>query len=157
MPIDKEESTVDIMQAMQLCNDLLKVHKLNDWSTIWGQRRNVYGRCRYKYKVIELMQPYVEQAPDEEVINTIRHEIAHALVWTKFGVTGHNDVFYQMCQRIGAIPERCSSFQMTKKYRVTCNACGCRMQQYHRRVDITGHHCAKCGSTDIELEYQSTR
>lgn len=61
----------------------------------------------YGIKTIELNKDYYYLTPDHhELIDTILHEIAHALHFKESGKTGHTEGWRRVCVRIGAEPNR---------------------------------------------------
>ena len=67
--------------ATQLCREELNKHGLSDWGvriTI-DSKHSFLGMCVYKDKVIILNAFHTDMHPDMEVIDTIKHEVAHAL------------------------------------------------------------------------------
>ena len=72
---------------------------------VWTNSRENCGLCRDPWAgnigQIELSKVYVQRASLELIEDTIRHEIAHALV----GCTeGHNANWVQACLVVGAVP-----------------------------------------------------
>lgn len=72
---------MDRKQAAQILRDELNKHGLTDWSVRLNQNADsrFLGMCSYKDKCIILSAHHIDIHPDPDVINTIRHEIAHAL------------------------------------------------------------------------------
>ncbi len=71
--------------ATKHLRDLLDVQGLNDWHIrlTTDITKPFLGLCSYKDRTIILNAFHIDTHPDVEVINTIRHEVAHALT------TGH--------------------------------------------------------------------
>lgn len=66
----------------QKTEEPLKQHGLNGWKFEWLKKMNKFskaGCCNYKTKTIKISPTFVELNDDDEVMNTILHEIAHAL------------------------------------------------------------------------------
>jgi hypothetical protein len=72
---------MDRTQATKLLRDLLNEHKLTDWHVrlTMDMSKPFLGLCSHKDKCIILNAFHIDTHPDVEVINTIRHEVAHAL------------------------------------------------------------------------------
>jgi hypothetical protein len=95
---------MDISQARQLAQSLLRTHGLHDWVIEFGQARRQFGACVRRKKAIRLSAPLVRLNTVERVTNTILHEIAHAL--TK---DGHTKEWKSTARAIGCDGQRCYS------------------------------------------------
>ena len=80
---------------------------------------------------------------DEEVYDTLLHEIAHALAGPG---AGHGPVWKAICIKIGAKPHRCYGEQVNMpqgRYQATCGGCQ-RVHHKHRRPRGK-YFCKACG------------
>ena len=75
----------------------------SSWSFAWNRRKSAFGACHYKKKEIQLSKILTESQPIAEVLDTIRHEIAHALSGPG---TGHGYIWKENCRKVGANPVR---------------------------------------------------
>lgn len=68
--------------ASQLLRDKLNQYGLKDWGVRLNTKTDApyVGLCSYKDKCIILNAHHIDIHPDAEVINTILHEVAHAIV-----------------------------------------------------------------------------
>lgn len=103
---------------------LMKKHGLWDWKFSFNNRSNIYGICYLNRKEIKLSKIYVTQAPETDIVDTIKHEIAHALAFVRYGDTGHGPGWKAQCRQIGARPERCSQVILKLRYALVCKKCG---------------------------------
>jgi predicted SprT family Zn-dependent metalloprotease len=142
-------------------HELMKHHGLLDrgWRFKLGNSKRRLGMCSHDEKTIEFSKWYLDN-PDEDIVDTILHEIAHALVGRGHG---HDDVWVDKCYEIGAKPERladptvkskaqpnflircenpdCPVKPSVKKYRIkreywanaTCRYCGGKFSFYSYR------------------------
>lgn len=83
----------------KLCKDELIKHGLKDWGVRISSDPNqpYLGLCMYRDKVIIINAFHCDIHPDKEVIDTIYHEVAHALCPGQ----GHNDVWATKAREIG--------------------------------------------------------
>jgi predicted SprT family Zn-dependent metalloprotease len=80
------------------------------WTVSINRRLSqVYGRCNYHLKTIEISAKLALINPADRTENTIRHEIAHALA----PYDGHGPVWKRMCAVVGIEPRRCFSAKDT--------------------------------------------
>ena len=86
--------------ATDFARTKLNEHGLKDWSVrLTCDERNSYlGICLYRDKTIMLNTHHVDIHPEKEVICTILHEIAHALVGPGYG---HGPVWESKAREIG--------------------------------------------------------
>lgn len=100
-----------IEKAIELCKKELELNGLGEWLVITNNSKKVAGSCSYpdKYSyypnrgTIELSRMVIPIMKDEGVIDTIRHEIAHALVGPGHK---HDDVWEIVCISIGGSSNR---------------------------------------------------
>ena len=78
-------------------------HGLAGWTFAFDHARRRFGSCRFREKTITLSRHLTFLNNEEQVRDTILHEIAHALCPRD----GHGQAWKAMCVRIGAKPERC--------------------------------------------------
>lgn len=69
-------------------------------------RTTVLGYCDERTFTITLQRSHVELSSEEMVMNTIKHEIAHAMVGCR---NGHNAKWKRAARMIGANPESCAN------------------------------------------------
>ena len=101
-----------------LAKDLMQQHGLIGWRFGWNSKRSSFGTCKYRPKVIELSKLLTPLRPKDEVINTILHEIAHALV----GIGHHHDeVWRRKFVSLGGDGKRCSSLDNVDKSQIGGN------------------------------------
>ena len=101
-----EGESVDLNEAASMGRRLLDTHGLHDWSLVFDRARRRAGICRAARREIGLSAPLTALHPEDEVRDTILHEIAHALVGPRHG---HDEVWRAMAVRIGCSGQRCSS------------------------------------------------
>jgi predicted SprT family Zn-dependent metalloprotease len=138
-------------QLRQESRRLMDLHGLIDWE--FGINTNVRraGVCYYPRNTspgrIELSAHFVERNSDEEIRDTILHEIAHALVGPSHG---HDAVWRAKCLEIGARPERCygEGVEMPKgAWRAICPSCETEYDRYRRPAKRMGWYCRPCGKS----------
>lgn len=100
--------------AQKNTEELIKKHKLDGWKFEWLKRVVKFskaGCCNYKTKTIKLSPTFVELNSDEEIINTILHEIAHALTPKHH----HNKFWKRKAIEIGCTGSRCYSDKVKRQ------------------------------------------
>lgn len=134
----------------QLAIKLMRWHNLiiNGWTFTFDNAKTRVGYCRYKKKTISLSKNYLPLLNEEEVKDTLLHEIAHAFTGRK---NGHNHVWRKKAIEIGCNAERLyhGEAHIKPKYKGTCPACG-RVIQRHRRNNMS---CGRCSGGYYNKKY----
>jgi predicted SprT family Zn-dependent metalloprotease len=139
---------MELHKASTLAIDLMSKHNLWGWTFEWNNRKRAFGVCNYSRKTIFLSKILTLEVSEEETLNTILHEIAHALV----GVGHNHDRVWQLkALEIGCSAERCSNHkvEIEAKYEANCSGCG-TVHKAHRRPKRT--HWCKCSSRSFKPE-----
>lgn len=71
---------MEIDQARQLAEQLLRERGLSHWRVVFDRAKTRAGICRFRQREIGLSGPLTRLHSSAEVRDTILHEIAHALV-----------------------------------------------------------------------------
>lgn len=101
---------------------LLERHGLSDWQFNFDNARKRAGKCAYDEKTITVSERFCLKAGNDDVTDTVLHEIAHALVGARHG---HDAVWRAKAREIGCSAQRthCIDFA-APKYIVSCKTCG---------------------------------
>jgi len=77
---------------------------VNDgWNFKYNSRKRALGVCKYTTKEIQLSRVITEHADDDKVLDTIRHEIAHALAGS---AANHGPEWKRWARTVGCNPSR---------------------------------------------------
>ena len=90
-------------EASRITCQLFHEHGLTGWGLKYGNAKRTAGSCDYRHKLITLSKYLMAQRPYEDTLNTITHEIAHALT------RGHNHdrVWAAKHRELGGDGKRC--------------------------------------------------
>jgi predicted SprT family Zn-dependent metalloprotease len=134
--------------ALQLINEHLYGH---NYKFEFDTAKRRFGWCSWTKKKITISKALTLLNWEEnkkEVIDVIKHEIAHALTRAKYGskVSSHGWEWKQMCIKIGARPERCYSAEKVVKpqgkYQYKCPHCEKIVQAHKLKKSPTA--CGRC-------------
>ena len=134
------------MQAtdtVTLARALMNYHGLGHWLFQFDRAKRRAGCCKYSRSMITLSIYYVSRNGEEDVRDTILHEIAHALAGPG---TGHGRIWKLKCLEIGARPVRCYSRDVDMpegRYSATCGGCQRKFVRHRRRKRTL--YCSACG------------
>ena len=142
----------DLQQrALDMARQLLSEHGLADWSVGINHRfSRSLGRCSFRHKRIDLAGWIFQRCGWEEIQDTVRHEVAHALAGPG---TGHGPLWKTEARRLGALPKSCARSDGTwaspaserpPSWLLRCLGCG-REFPRKRRVQVRRFRCGGCG------------
>src|SRR5450432_4244322 len=114
---------MDLKELEALASREMTKHGLNGWTFGLADTKRQLGVCKYRRKRIEIAEYYASNSPPESVLDTLLHEIAHAIAGPK---AGHGPVWKAVAIRLGATPRACdTSHQAVVKpgdWQATCPA-----------------------------------
>lgn len=143
----------DLSKYEKIANELLTKHELHDWKFVWNNRmtNSTWGVCKYRQKEIQLNRKYAQIESDENIIDTIIHEVAHAL--TKGD--GHGEIWKAKCRELGCKDQQYknlekSSMEKLSRFKGYCPTCNDVI--YAGRKKKYGVVCVSC----CNKEYRAT-
>lgn len=74
------------------------------WKFAFNKRKAALGLCSPAQKTIFLSTYFLDKVSEIETMDTILHEIAHALEAVRFGTSGHGPKWKAICLEVGAKP-----------------------------------------------------
>lgn len=137
---------MDIRQVKQMAVNLMNKYGLltQGWSFKFDNAKVRFGSCNYTDKEITLSRPLCVLNSEEQILDTILHEIAHALCPGQ----NHNKVWQRKAIEIGCSGNRCYSssnvIQPKLKYSAVCK--GCNTEFNRTRVVRKNSSCGKCSN-----------
>jgi predicted SprT family Zn-dependent metalloprotease len=144
-----EPKVLTMQDIQQLALAALEEHglMLQGWGFQWDNAVKRAGLCSFRNKQIQLSRAiYGIEANREHALDTILHEVAHALAGPG---AGHGPAWKRIARQIGARPERCySTSEITPPKGKIVGTCACgSIHRRHRAVKPgTGHLCRLCRS-----------
>jgi len=113
---------MDLKHAQTMAIDLMRYYNLLDWKFRFDRSLTRLGLCQHANKTISLGSYATSVNGEEQVLNTILHEISHALLDSSHG---HDSVWRNKAIELGCNGERCSNIAIKapSKYRIFCAAC----------------------------------
>ncbi len=125
-----------------LAEQLFYKYQLHNWKFCLVDTGRRLGYCRYDKQVIQISSYYAQHSEEIKVMDTLLHEIAHALVGPGHG---HNSVWKAMALRLGATPRACDSSPETVQkpgdWQAKCPSCQRVHHKYRRPKHLAGFRC----------------
>ena len=125
--------------ATLMLTEMVK-HGLDDWHFEWTRATSFIGDCNHGVQRLRLSKPLTEVNDLPVIIDTILHEIAHALAGAS---AGHGPEWKAVARRLGASPKATTGtiIQPPKRYRAY-HPCG--LTYYRNRLPSSNRYCTKC-------------
>ena len=141
-------------KVKKLAEALIKQYAPSNTIFRFDNAKSRLGVCknRKSYFIIALSEAFIEQMTEEEVKNTILHEIAHALT----PYQNHNKIWKTIALAIGCDGEVAFKrhIEVKKKYRTICPVCK-KITYKHRKYDIAcGDCCDKFNNGKYDAKYK---
>lgn len=127
---------------------------LSGWTLVIDTRtKGRAGHCRDGPKEIGISR-WALNACDDEVIDLLLHEIAHALC----DDPGHGKAWKAMAEKVGAEPttiygKRMAACAPPPKYQIICPKCGVIGERHRQSMRLTYRLCMTCGSDGLWWHY----
>jgi predicted SprT family Zn-dependent metalloprotease len=151
-----------LREAQQLALSLMKQHGViqDGWQFQWSNGKRQLGCAQIRkrrdtrtgkieeVKTIKLSRHLVALNDEDEVRDTILHEIAHAIAGVE---NGHNAKWKAVCRKIGAKPVRLAGEEVAVVphcFELICGCCGHVVAKRHRRMNaerLKHCYCRDCG------------
>ena len=117
------------------------------WSFGYNNRKTALGVCKMRTKRIELSNYFIGTATTAELMDTVLHEIAHAIDVEMRGTSDHSYRWQIVAVAVGAEPTRCKEVDLSSKadeskYTLTCPNCKKSHPSHKRRKRIPA--CGEC-------------
>lgn len=145
---------MDLKKLETIALQELRKNGLDGWTFGFSNAKRRLGACKYRQKRIEIAEFYARNSPDESVLDTLLHEIAHALA----GPTAkHGPQWKAIAVRLGATPRSCeTSGEVVVEpgdWRATCPSCEKTVHLYRAPRSLTGYRCRCDARSPLTFEY----
>jgi len=134
---------VNLNDAETLARHLMRQHNVEDWSFRFDNAKRRFGVCQYRYRRIQLSAPLTLLNSEEQVRDTILHEIAHILAGPQ---AKHGPAWKRVAASIGASPTRCADVgaRPPAKWRGACPNCDFVVERHRLTERSATGACPKC-------------
>lgn len=137
---------MELEEARRKARRLMNRYGLQGWAFEFDRATKRAGACHHTKRKITLSRSITLLNDWEEVGDTVRHEIAHALVGHR--ARSHDRVWKAKAIEVGATPRRCYDSTKVKtlgpKWKALCD-CDGKVFHYMRRPSrSTDPYCPDC-------------
>ncbi len=123
-------------QAIDNTRRILADNGLAEWQVNVSPRMShTLGCCHHNKKLIVLNSFHIWNDSDELVLNTINHEVAHALAGA--GVKPHGPEWQAIAVKLGAKPVACVSAEDWKKYAHQPRKPGSALPRFYKKTCVS--------------------
>jgi predicted SprT family Zn-dependent metalloprotease len=145
---------MELFDAEILAKQLMSKY-IPEYKFAWSREKRTYGRCDYRNKTIILSAPLTPLCPEEDVRNTILHEIAHALT----PKAKHGKAWKIQMLKFGLSPDRCMEDSHIDRsqlngWRATCKGCA-KVHEMIRKPRLE-RSCGACSKGQFNPDFLLT-
>jgi predicted SprT family Zn-dependent metalloprotease len=147
---------MDPVAARSFAQDLIGEYGLQGWRVELDNAMRRFGCCHHTRKTISLSRRLVELNSQTEVLDTILHEIAHAIAGPQ---AGHGREWQRVARSIGCSGDRCYSLartvQPSPRFILECGYCGRKVPRIRapRRKTACGTCCARFAGGQYDARF----
>lgn len=126
-----------------MARDLMRYHGLSNWQFKWDRAKNRFGMCSHRQATIFMSSFITPHITVEKVLDTIAHEIAHALVGPN---EGHNGKWRQKALELGSDGNAAHLLPITlpSKWDYVCADCGYTYKTNRRLTRLWARYHTPC-------------
>lgn len=136
-------SFMKLADAKSLAKSKMVEHGIVDWDFQFDNAKRRHGYCAPRMQIISLSKHFVKLNSEKQVLDTILHEISHALHYIETETVSHNKRWKEIAKMIGCSGLRLTIANMPQgKYTGTCPSCK-RKIRAHKRSRVS---CGQCSN-----------
>jgi|SRR6187431_381550 len=135
---------MELTQARRRAEELIALH-VPHYHFSWSNGKTVLGYCEYDSRTIALSRTLTLVNEPDQIEDTIRHEIAHAIAGAH---ARHGKEWKSVARRLGAVPRAAAQGAVTVRDTApwvgTCTKCGQDSPVRFFRKPRNRRSCVKC-------------
>jgi predicted SprT family Zn-dependent metalloprotease len=146
---------MDLKDLEAIASREMKTHGLHGWTFGLANTKRRLGVCHYRTRRIEIAEYYARNSPPGTVLDTLLHEIAHAIAGP---AARHGPAWKAVAVRLGATPRACDNSPETVvkpgDWQATCPACTKTVHRYRRPKSLSGYRCRCPARSPLVFEFK---
>lgn len=146
---------MDLKELEAIANREMTKHGLHGWSFGFANTKRRLGACKFRLKRIEVAEYYALNSPPETVLDTLWHEIAHALAGPG---ARHGPAWKAIAIRLRAIPRACETTDKAVvkpgDWQTTFPTCRKTIHRYRKPKTLSGYRCLCKARSPLVFEYK---
>ena len=146
---------MDLQELSAIAAREMAKHGLRGWTFALADTKRRLGVCKYRTKRIEIAEYYARNSVPETVLDTLLHEIAHAIAGP---AARHGPVWKAVAIRLGATPRACESSDLAivspGNWQADCPACKKTWHRYRRPMSSNGYRCRCVARPTLVFEFR---
>ena len=146
---------MDLKELEAIADQEMAKHGLRGWTFHLARTKRRLGVCKYRSKRLEIAEYYAANSPRESVLDTLLHEIAHAIAGP---AARHGPEWKAVALRLGATPRACDSSPdvatQPGDWQATCPACNKTVHRYKRPPSLSGYRCRCAAHSPLVFEFK---
>jgi len=147
---------MELSKARYILSYEMHRHSLSQkgWTHGFDNAKKRFGVCKKIRKHISISKYLAHLNSEEEVRDTVLHEIAHALAIERGQDDNHGPRWKSIAREIGCRAERCHSAETVPgRFVYACPACNTQIR-YHRRL-VKLRACRECCNKNSHGKYDA--
>ncbi len=144
-----------IEKVREIALDMMKKQKLRGWKIEFNNAIHGIGTCHFYDKVIKFSRKHCELASDTDVLDTIAHEVAHAVVGYNKGNI-HCDLWKAKCIELGGTGkvQWDDNNTIPHKYKSVCKYCNTIYKRHTFKRNLSCSVCDPKYNKKYELTFE---
>jgi predicted SprT family Zn-dependent metalloprotease len=134
-----------------LFKQLCEKHKVVGWKLAFYNKKRAIAQAWFGPKIVYISKYFFEHNTDEEIDDTIKHEIAHILAGAK---NRHNSRWQQWCEIVGCRPKAFQSTPIDMPYKYFYQCPNCKKMFKTFRPITSKSSCGVCCKSSFNKEYE---
>ena len=133
----------DLARVEVWANALIRMYLDESWSFRFDSAKTRAGSTRFAQKQITVSRYLAERWSDDDVHQTLLHEIAHAIAGPE---AGHGRLWREACEAIGYVGGRTHSGEIASEHAKWVGSCPAGHEVFRFRRPTRQSSCTRCAS-----------